>query len=367
MRILVTGTRGIPDILGGVETHCEALFPIINAKDYMITIVRRSTYIVSKNRKNEYRGIKLVDIHSPKKKSLEAIVHTILSVIYAKLKGFKYIHIHAIGPSLVIPLARLLGLKVIMTHHGPDYDRQKWGKAAKALLKAGEWCAARFANEIIVISETINTILKNKYNRKNAHLIYNGVNIPTLTESVNYIQSLGLVKQQYIIAVGRFVPEKGFHYLIQAYLKSGTKLNLVLVGDADHESEYSIQLKKMATNAGVILTGFIKGEKLNEIYTHAGLFVLPSYHEGLPIALLEAMSYNLKVVVSNIPANLEVGLKESVYFKCGNIQHLTECISLNLADNKSIDYKQLIIEKYNWVKIAEQTKNVYQLLECRKN
>lgn len=362
MRIFVCGTRGIPNILGGVETHCEALYPRLKKQGVNITIARRSAYITGENTISEYEGIQLADIHSPKKKSLEAIIHSFLAVLYAKRKGFNYIHIHAIGPALVIPFARLLGMKVVMTHHGPDYDRQKWGKLAKASLKLGEWCAAKFANEIIVISQTINKILKEKYKRHDAHLIHNGVVIPTPAERTDYIESLKLERQKYIIAVGRFVPEKGWHDLLEAAEQINPEYKLVFVGDADHPSPYSEQIKQKAKEKGVVLTGFIKGEKLHQIFSHAALFVMPSYHEGLPIALLEALSYNLKVVVSNIPANKEVPIGEQSFFQVGNIEELSQKINSELASDKSLNYQALLHIHYNWDQIADQTLDVYRML-----
>jgi glycosyltransferase involved in cell wall biosynthesis len=363
MRVLVTGTRGIPHIPGGVETHCEAIYPKLIKLGIDVSIIRRSAYLSNINKMVNYKGIYLIDLYSPKKKSLEAIIHTFLAIVYGKRKGFKYIHVHAIGPSLVIPFARLLGLKVVMTHHGPDYDRQKWGIMAKTSLKLGEWCAAKFANEIIVISNTINNILKKKYNRVNAHLIPNGVNIPVRSTSDLYIKSIGLQKQNYIIAVGRFVPEKGLHDLIEAYLHSGIKQQLVLVGDADHESEYSKDIKAKAKQNGIVLTGFIKGDDLNEIYTHAALFVMPSYHEGLPIALLEALSYNLNVLVSDIPANSEVELDLNDFFKTGDINELKLKMIEHLNAPKKKNYQELLLEKYNWDIIANQTIKVYNILK----
>ncbi len=217
MKILVCGTRGIPSISGGIETHCEALFPILAQRGVDVTICRRSAYVTDANRMTMYRGVKLVDLYSPKKKSFEAIVHTLLAVWYARWHGYRIIHIHAIGPSLAIPFARLLGLKVVMTHHGPDYDRQKWGLFAKMSLKLGEWCAVHFANEIIVISNTIRELLKNKYGYERAHLIHNGVNIPVPATDNDYTSTLGLENGNYVIAVGRFVPEKGFHDLLEAW------------------------------------------------------------------------------------------------------------------------------------------------------
>lgn len=362
MKILVTGTRGIPNILGGVETHCEALYPRLVKNGVTTTVARRSAYVSEDNKITEYKGIKLADIHSPQKKSIEAIIHTFLSVIYARRKGSKMIHVHAIGPALVIPFARLLGLKVVMTHHGPDYDRQKWGKVAKASLKMGEWCAAKFANEIIVISNTINTLLKEKYKRNDAHLIHNGVIIPSPAKNNDYIKSLNLESKKYMIAVGRFVPEKGLHDFLEAVPNINTDYKVVFVGDADHASTYSEEIKQKAKEKGVVLTGFIKDEELHQIFSFAALFVMPSYHEGLPIALLEALSYNLKTVVSNIPANMEVGLNNENYFETGNTSELAEKINQQLASTKINQYETLLKEKYNWDTIAEQTLEVYKKL-----
>ena len=137
MKVVVTGTRGIPNILGGVETHSEELFPRIAQKCIDITIIRRKSYV--HDSLQEYQGVKLTDIETPKRKSFEAIIHTFKAILKAKSLHADIVHIHAIGPALLTPLARLLGMKVVFTHHGPDYDRDKWGKAAKVMLKTGEW------------------------------------------------------------------------------------------------------------------------------------------------------------------------------------------------------------------------------------
>ena len=156
MKIFVLGTRGIPQIPGGVETHCEQLYPLIAKQGHQVLLSRRSAYVGVHLR--EFNGVELVDIFSPKSKSLEAIVHSFLSVIKARTWGADIVHVHAIGPSLVIPFARLLGLKVVMTNHGPDYDRQKWSKLAKLVLQLGEYLGGKFANSVIVISEHIKAI-----------------------------------------------------------------------------------------------------------------------------------------------------------------------------------------------------------------
>ncbi len=359
MKIIVLGTRGIPDILGGVETHCQELYPRLVQKNHEVTVITRTPYVLDTNIK-EYKDVQLKHIYAPKLKSFEAIIHTFLGVLYAGFKRPDILHIHAIGPMIMTPFARLLGLKVVVTNHGPDYDRQKWGKLAKSILKTGEYLGTKFANQVVVISEVINSILKEKYARKDAHLVYNGVNIPRIATKTDYINSLGLEKNNYIIGVARFVEEKGFTDLIEAYSKITTPVKLVLVGDADHETSYSKDLKRQAQEAGVVLTGFIRGEKLNEIFSHALLFAMPSYHEGLPIALLEAMSYNLNVLVSDIPANREVKLASNNYFEVSNIPDLVEKLKLKLLNKeKTENYTEIITKVYNWDLITEQLVAVY--------
>lgn len=359
MRIVVTGTRGIPNIMGGVETHCMELFPRIAQKKIEVILTCRKKYV--KDVLVEYKGVKLINIETPKEKKIEAVVHTFKSILKAKSLRADIVHIHAIGPALLVPMARLLGMKVVFTHHGPDYDRDKWGFVARMMLKFGECMGTIFANEVIVISEVINDILVRKYGRKDCHLIYNGVSEPKICEFPEYFNELGIEKGKYILAMCRFVPEKNLHHLVKAFAKINTNgCKLVLVGDADFEDDYSRNLKKMSEEYGIVLTGFIKGQKLHSLLTNARCFVLPSSHEGLPIALLEAMSYRLPVIVSNIPANLEVGLSYSCYFETGDIEQLQGKLEeLIKRDLYRVEYD---MELYNWDIIAKQVIDVYHQL-----
>jgi glycosyltransferase involved in cell wall biosynthesis len=361
MKIVVIGTRGIPNIQGGVETHCQELYPRLAKLGCEITLITRTPYIDKKNRKSDYKNIKLKHIYAPKIKSLEAIIHTFVAVMYARIVKCDLVHIHTIGPALMVPLARMLGMKTVLTHHGPDYDRAKWGVFAKLVIRLGEYLGVRYSNEIIVISNIIGNIIKDKYGRDDAKLIHNGVLINQLDTSTDYLKELGIKRKEYIIAVGRFVEEKGFHDLIEAWnsLESGV-FKLVIVGDADHETNYSRKIKELACESNIILTGFIKGKKLSQIYSHAYLFVMPSYHEGLPIALLEAMSYNLKVLVSDIPANLEVPLNRSNYFKVGKTEELADKIMAKLKQFEKPNYTQLLKSKYDWDVVAKETCAVYK-------
>ena len=362
MKIFVTGTRGIPDIPGGVESHCQQLYPLIVGMNHEVMICRRNSYITEPL--SEWSGIKLVDCFSPRKKSIEAIVHTFLAIIEAKKWGADIVHIHAVGPAILVPFARLLGMKVVMTNHGPDYDRQKWGKLARFILKLGEKLGGIYANEVIVISEVIRKIIKERCNR-DSNLIYNGVIIPELNAKTGYITNQGLTAKNYILAVARFVPEKGLHDLINAFNQLDLDCHLVIAGDSDHKDKYSESLKELAAqNPKIMLTGYITGSKLDEIFTHAKLFVLPSYHEGLPIALLEALSYGLPSLVSDIPANKEVKLPEKNYFRCGDIADLAHQILESWNTPFTIEdmenTREFVRKKYNWETIACQTVMVYK-------
>lgn len=360
MKIVVTGTRGIPDILGGVETHCEQLYPRIAASGNDVTIIRRTPYVTEQNKLKEYKGVKLVDVYAPRRKSIEAIIHTFLAVIKARSMNPDVLHIHAIGPSIMVPFARLLGMKVVTTNHGPDYDRQKWGKLAKFVLKTGERLGARFSNRVIVISKVIADILATKYGRKDTDLIYNGAVTPIKSTSRSYIEQWGLAGRPYIVAIGRFVKEKGFHDLIEAYKLSGLSAthSLAIAGDSDHPDSYSEGLKKQAREAGVVLTDFIKGEPLNQLMTNASLFVIPSYHEGLPIAMLEAMSYDLDVLSSDIPANRLDILNQDDFFPAGNVDALAKALVRKVEN--PVGERKYDLSAYNWDNIARQTLEVYR-------
>lgn len=357
MRIAVTGTRGFPGIAGGVETHCEELYPRIAAMGHEVIVMRRTPYVTDKNRIKEYKGVKLVDIYAPRRKCFEAVVHTFLSVLAAKKMGAELLHIHAVGPSLLVPLARLAGLKVVMTDHGPDYNRAKWGRMARWMLRSGERLGIRYSHSVIAISELIAELIRSDYGREDIEVIFNGVNSPCRVTDTRFLDKTGVSPGRYILAVGRFVKEKGFHDLVEAYrLLGDCGMKLVIAGDCDHEDDYSASLKKTAADAGAVLTGYIKGRELAEVMSGAALFVLPSYHEGLPIALLEAMSYGLDVAVSDIGANRLAELSPDDFFAVGDVEEMARVIERKLRDRSVRSYD---MSRYDWNAIARRVENVY--------
>ncbi|OGH05866.1 MAG: glycosyltransferase [Candidatus Levybacteria bacterium RBG_16_35_11] len=365
MKIAVIGTRGFPGVQGGVETHCEKLYTHLAENGCDITVFTRKAYVPPDL--HTYKGISLVPISCPQNKFLEAFIHTFKGVLKARKLKPDILHIHAIGPSFFTPLARFIGMKVVITTQGPDYKRKKWNFLAKIFLMFCEWMGMTFANEVIAVANNISEDIKRKFAR-NAYVIPNGVEIPDPSDTDDILRKFDLQKKRYILTVGRFVPEKGFDYLIDAFNNGDFEgWKLVIVGSADHDDKYSIGLREKAKkNSNIVLTGFLTGKPLQEIYTHAGLFVLPSYHEGLPIVLLEAMSYGLSCIASDISANRNVELSEDRFFKAGDIKALTNKMRefINKPRGNEEIKKQIsaIAEKYNWEKIAERTLEVYRAI-----
>jgi len=360
LRILVLGTRG-PGCEGGIERHVEELVPLIAAEGHCVEVLGRSTY-----RNTRYQwppAVKVTWLWAPRVNWLETILHSFIGVIYAIIKRPDVLHIHAIGPALVTPIARLFGVHVVITHHGFDYDRERWGGFAKMMLRLGEQLGMRFANERIVISQVIKEWVDKRFHRP-SWLIPNGVRLPAPVLAHEQLCRLGLEKGRYVIQVSRCVPEKRQHDLIEGFLKADLPgWKLVLVGGTREGDTYGDKLKTMAAlSKNIMLAGYKSGEELHQLYSHAGIFVLPSSHEGLPIALLEALSYGLCSIVSDIPSNLDVGLEGRHYFHLGDTEALAEKL-VEFAAHPSSDVereqrRQFVRDRYDWKPIAHQTLNV---------
>lgn len=363
MKVVVIGTRGFPNVQGGVEKHCEELYPRLAAFGVDVTVITRRPY--GDPSLKEYRGVKLIAVDCPKQKFLEAFVHSFKALFVARKLNPDIVHIHAVGPNLITPFARLLGLKVVMTHHGPDYERKKWNMIAKLVLRVGEACGCLFANRVVAIADNIADSVRKKFG-KEAQVIPNGVILPGILPSGGTLKRYGLEAGRYFLAVGRFVPEKGFHDLLEAYAPIGSATwKLVIVGDADHEDDYSRKLKARAKEIpGVVMTGFLTGDPLREIYSSAGMFVLPSYYEGLPIVLLEALSYGLSCVVSDIPANRCVTLDAQRYFAPGDVAVLAKKLQHFSQSPLTPDQKASQIEyiraNFDWDAVTLKTLEIYK-------
>lgn len=364
-RVMMLGLRGVPDIQGGVETHVEMLAQELVLRGWDVEVVGRRKYL-SKQPMTAWRGVRITPLWAPSSASTEAFFHTFFGVVYAAFKRPDILHIHAVGPGLFAPLARLFGLRVVVTHHGYDYDREKWNGFAKSILRFGEKLAMRFSNGSIAVSREVTDTMRDRYGSKVAH-IPNGVTVRAAPIAGPLLERFGLRRRRYIVLVARFVPEKRQLDLIQAYARlEQTEWKLALIGGADHrDTGYAKQVETMAAKVdGVVLTGFQRGDDLATLFSQAGLFVLPSSHEGMPIALLEALGYGLPVLASDIPANHEVDLPPEDYFPTGDIDALTAALRRKMdapfEPERALARIREIEQTYAWPSISRDTIAVYR-------
>jgi glycosyltransferase involved in cell wall biosynthesis len=363
LRVCVVGLRGIPGVMGGIESHCEQIFPRLKAlsRDYDITIIGRRPYIAGLP--YEFCGLRVVGLPAIRNKYLEAISNTALAVVYARfvLKA-QILHIHGIGPALLGPLARLLGMKLVVTHHGQDFRRQKWNALARAALRLGERCATVAAHRIIVVSKSLNEELGRRHPKLGPRLNYipNGATelaaSAALADEGDMLAALGLEAGRYILAVGRLVPEKGFHHLIEAFAAARPDCKLAIAGAADHEDAYSRSLLRHVGER-IRFCGFQSQAALRVLYRNAALFVLPSTHEGLPIAALEAANLGVPLLLSDIQPNLDIELAPENYFPAGDVAALGRKLLANYAAFR-VD-RDSIARRFNWGRVSEATRQVY--------
>lgn len=360
---MMLGLRGCPNVQGGVERHVEELAPLLAAMGLDVEVVVRAPY-VPESAEGTWRGVRIKRLWCWRNKSLEAIVHTLLGVAYAGWRRPDILHIQAIGPALFAPLARLLGLRVVVTHHGFDYERDKWGRLGKAVLRLGEYCGMRFANARIIISKAIANSVRSRLDI-DADIIPNGVTLAEPLAATTAPERFGLVPGRYVLTVGRIVPEKRHLDLIDGFAMAGLSgWKLVIVGAPDHPDEYSrsVELRASATQ-NVVMTGFQTGETLAGLFAHAGLFVLPSSHEGLPIALLEALAAGVPAIASDIAPNREVAMAEDAYYPLGDTSALARLLVVRAAqpaDAASREARRAhVARNFDWRVVARRTHAVY--------
>jgi glycosyltransferase involved in cell wall biosynthesis len=348
-------------VQGGIESHAEQLYKRLAVLGCDVEVMVRTPYVPRDT--GALAPIRLRRIWSPRRSGVEALIHSMIGVLYAAVARPDILHIHGVGPAIVTPFARLLGLRVVVTHHGPDYEREKWGRFARWTLRTGERLGMRHSHARIAISRVISDLVRSKH-RCDTDLIPNGVAAGNLYPGEDHVRRYGLEPGRYFLQVSRLVPEKRQLDLIRAYAAApiaGWKLALVGALGAD---DYSRTVEAAATRAGVVLTGYLNGVALEQLYAHAGAFVLPSSHEGLPIAVLEALGYGLPILASDIPANLEVGLDKSSYFPLGDTVALAQALARVARTPQRTCARSTLqlraLQTYDWNRIAEQTLRVYQ-------
>lgn len=371
MKIAMIGHKRIPSREGGVEIVVSELSKrMVELGNTVVVYNRKSEHIAGKEHDiadnlSAWEGVKLKWVPTPNSSKLNAIVYSFFATANAVFHKYDVIHFHAEGPASMVLLAKLFKKKCIVTIHGLDWQRSKWGGFATKFLLFGEKVAAKHADEIIVLSQNVKDYFLKTYNRKTV-FIPNGISPAEILPAKIISEKYGLTKDDYILFLGRLVPEKGIHYLIEAYKQTSTNKKLVIAGGSSHTSEYEAELKSSASdNPNIIFTGFVEGNELKELYSNAYIYCLPSDLEGMPISLLEAMSYGNCCLTSDICECTEVCEDKAEYFEKSNIGDLKDKLQY-LSDNEDIvgTYKQnaadYILNKYNWDKVTKDTLALYK-------
>lgn len=368
MKIAMIGHKRIPSNEGGIEKGVEQHSVRMVARGHSVTAYNRGGHNVfgkeyDKKRIKEYKGVKIVTIPAPKG-VVSVPVYSFLATIHAAICRYDCVSYRASGPCVMIPLAKMLGLRVVASLHGIDSQRDKWGGFASKYLEFGEKMAAQRADVCLVLSENMKQYIDTKYNVKSV-LFANGIDMPIYHVPSIIKEKYGLEKNRYILSLGRIVPEKGIHYLISAFKNCQTEKKLVIAGGAESNKEYYKYLSGLAKgDSRILFTGFVIGQEIQELYSNAYIFVLPSNLEGMANALLEAMSYGNCCLVSDIPENTEVVENNAAWFKKADEADLKEKLQM-LLDNKGIvqQYKNsaapFILNRYNWDLVVDQVLRVY--------
>lgn len=370
LKIAMIGHKRIPSREGGVEIVVDELSTRMVKLGCQVDAYNRyGRHIAGKKfderRGRYYNGIRLITIPTPRSSSLNAIVYSFLATIRALFGHYDVIHFHAEGPCTMLWIPKLFGIHVVATIHGLDWQRAKWGNFASKVLKFGEKMAAKHADEVIVLSRNMQEYFKETYGRDTLY-IPNGINRPELKPVDLIKERYGLTKEGYILFLARIVPEKGLHYLIEAFESLDTDKKLVIAGGSSHSNEYVKQIHDMASKDNrIIFTDFVHGQCLEELYSNAYVFVLPSDIEGMALSLLEAMSYGNCCLVSDIKENTEVVEESAVTFEKSNVKDLEERLRELLQNPQKVQsYKKrsqdFICDKYNWERVVEETMKLYK-------
>ena len=374
MKIAFIGHKRIPSREGGIEIVVDELATRMVDRGHQVIAYNRSGHNVAGSefdgvanghgKRFSYHGVNVVSVPTIEGKGLAALSSSFFATLQAIKARPDVIHYHAEGPCVMLRLAHWAGIRTVATIHGLDWQRAKWGKFASTYLKFGERTAAKCADEIIVLSESTRQYFQEKYGRS-THFIPNGIEYGEPVSAQEITEKYDLHKNDYVLFLGRIVPEKGVHYLIEAFSKLNTNKKLVIAGGASDSNEYYQHIQQMANqDARVILTGFIQGQALKELYSNAYIYVLPSDLEGMPLSLLEAMSYGNCCLVSDIPECAEVVEDKALIFKKSDVEDLQEklqdaCDHPELVMKMKNQAADFICEKYNWDEVARETMKLY--------
>jgi glycosyltransferase involved in cell wall biosynthesis len=370
MRIAFIGTRGVPATFGGIEHHVEEVGSRLAARGHDVTVYCRANYVPEGE--NAYKGMRLVRLRTVSSKRLDAIVHSALSTARALGQGYDVVHFHALGPGVMTPVTQYASrARVVQTVHGLDDERAKWGSGARALLRGGGWLSARVPDATVVVSRTLSDHYLTKYGRPTTY-IPNGVVPPTQEPSTGEIATrFGLHGHDYVLFVGRLVPEKAPDLLLRAFRRVPGDVRLVIAGGSSFTDSYTESLSALAAeDKRVAMPGYVYGDTLAELYANAAAFVLPSLVEGLPLTLLEAASYGAPVVASSIGPHVEIVGRDGPGHRLvppNDEEALAAALSETVQGGPSVlqgasQLRDRVLAEYSWDRAVDATDALYRRL-----
>ena len=375
MKIAMLGQKGIPAMYGGVERHVHDLSLHLAEMGHAVTVYSRRWY--AKQANTNISGVRVQFVPSIHTKHLDTITHVLLGTVHALFQEYDVLHYHGVGPALLSWIPKIFApkTKVVTTFHSIDRYHQKWGTIARWFLRMGEWCACAFADETITVSKSLEQYCLNEFYKETTYIPNGTDNVPK-AEGKQTIAKFGLEKNKYLVMVSRLIPHKGAHILIEAFKRLKMEhpdnarvreLKLAIVGDSVHTDTYVALLKKQSERcADIVFTGFQSDEALTELYQHALSLIHPSFNEGLPLTVLQAMSLGKPALLSAIPEHLELVRDARVLFKENNVKSLTDTLesflNMDVETHETIGThnKQVIEKNYRWDVIVPQIVTVYQ-------
>ncbi len=355
---------------GGIEVVVEELSTRMVKLGHQVTCYNRGGHHVSGKefdgkKLRECEGVKLKTVPTINGKGLAAVSSSFFAALACALGKYDVVHIHAEGPAAMCWLPKLFGKRVIVSIHGLDHRRSvKWNKFARKYILLGEKNAVRYADEIIVLSRGVQQYFADTYGRKTV-FIPNGVGRPNVLPAKLIKEKYGLDKDSYILFLGRLVPEKGIQYLIKAFKQIDTDKKLVIAGGSSDSDEFMQELTRLAADdPRILFTGFVQGHMLAELYSNAYVYCLPSDLEGMPLSLLEAMSYGNCCLASDIAECAEVLEDKGVLFQRGSVESLKQKLEELFQHPEQVgryreEATKYICDKYNWDDVVSKTLLLY--------
>lgn len=369
LKVAMIGHKRIPSREGGVEIVVEELSTRMIDLGHQVTCYNRKGHHVSGSEfdtttLSEYKGVQLKNVWTLDKKGLAALTSSFSAALKAAFGKCDVVHFHAEGPCAMLWIPKLFGKRCIATIHGLDWQRAKWSGFASKYIQFGEKVASKYADEIIVLSKNVQQYFLTTYQRK-TRFIPNGVNRPIIREAKEILNQYGLKEDSYILYLGRIVPEKGLRYLIEAFQQVQTDKKLVIAGGSSDTQGFLDEIKELAKeDQRILFTGFVQGTILDELYSNAYIYTLPSDLEGMPLSLLEAMSYGNCCLTSDISECKEVVEDKAIVFQKSNVSDLKQklqalCDSPAIVQKYKAEAADFICKKYNWDDVVRKTIELY--------